>query len=181
MHGGPATVEALLITGTVGVGKTTTARVIGEQLQKLGIPHAVIDLDELARGWPAPAEDPFNMELELTNLASVAKNYRAAGAMRVVVSGAVESRAAARKYESAMAMPMKLCRLKTDLERVRARLTERHVPGPDRDWHLRRSGELDLILDAGLDGDCVLVDPGLDAPTQVARRVMRAIGWAHSA
>jgi polynucleotide 5'-kinase involved in rRNA processing len=43
MHDGPATVEALLITGTVGVGKTTTARVIGEQLQKLGIPHAVID------------------------------------------------------------------------------------------------------------------------------------------
>ena len=124
MRGGPATVEALLITGTVGVGKTTTAQVIGEQLQTLGIPHAVIDLDELARGWPAPAEDPFNMELELTNLASVAKNYRAAGAMRVVVSGAVESRAAARKYESAMAMPMKLCRLKTDLERVRARLTE---------------------------------------------------------
>ena len=66
-HRGPATVEALLITGTVGVGKTTTARVIGEQLQKLGIPHAVIDQDELARGWPAPAEDRFNMELELTN------------------------------------------------------------------------------------------------------------------
>ncbi|MFI5711399.1 adenylyl-sulfate kinase [Kribbella sp. NPDC051620] len=180
MHAGPATPEALLITGTVGVGKTTTAWAIGEHLQELGIPHAVIDLDELRRGWPAPAGDPFNLELELTNLASVAKNYRAAGAIRVVASGVVESRAAVRRYESAVAMPLKLCRLKTDLERVRARLTERHPPGPDRDWHLRRSGELDLILDAGLDGDCELVDPALDAPAQVARRVLRAIGWTYS-
>lgn len=61
MHGGPARVEAHLITGTVGVGTTTTARVIGEQLQKLAIPHAVIDLDVLALRLPGGrlAEAPW--------------------------------------------------------------------------------------------------------------------------
>lgn len=37
--------KALLITGPVGVGKTTVAEAVGDVLATAGVPHAVIDLD----------------------------------------------------------------------------------------------------------------------------------------
>lgn len=170
-------VEALLISGTVGSGKTTTAVAIGAQLRAWGIPRAVIDTDELTRVWPAPPDDPFNLRLELANLSDVARNCRAAGAIRLVVSGVVEDTATLRRYEEVLAVPVTLCRLRPELARVRARLIERHAPGTVRDWHLARSGELDKILDDRLAADCV-IDPGEDDPSRVAQRVLAAIGWA---
>nr|WP_220093533.1 zeta toxin family protein [Flexivirga caeni] len=50
----PASPRTLLITGTVGAGKTTTAYAVGDLLRARELPHAVIDLDELHRLWPAP-------------------------------------------------------------------------------------------------------------------------------
>lgn len=61
-------VAALLITGTVGSGKTTVAQAIGGLLVDQRTAHAVVDLDELRRAWPPPTEDRFNHTLELVNL-----------------------------------------------------------------------------------------------------------------
>jgi adenylylsulfate kinase len=63
---------ALLITGTVGVGKTIVAAKVGEALADRHTAHAVIDLDCLRTSWPAPPDDPFNLAMELRNLTSVA-------------------------------------------------------------------------------------------------------------
>ena len=45
---------ALFLNGTVGVGKTTVALAIGDLLAAARVPHAVIDVDWLRRGWPPP-------------------------------------------------------------------------------------------------------------------------------
>ena len=42
-------IPVLLLTGAPGAGKTALAKEIGEQLFHAAVPHAVIDLDELAR------------------------------------------------------------------------------------------------------------------------------------
>jgi adenylylsulfate kinase len=86
-------VRTLLITGPVGVGKTTVAEAIGDQLSKTGTPHAVVDLDWLSKCWPAPSSDPFHFELQLRNLRAVTRNCAKAGARRLVLAGVVESRA----------------------------------------------------------------------------------------
>jgi hypothetical protein len=67
------------VTGTVGVGRSVTADMIGSLLQARLVPHAVIDLDEIRRHWPSPPDDPFDFELELRNLQPVAMNYLAGG------------------------------------------------------------------------------------------------------
>lgn len=168
--------DALLLTGTVGAGKTTTAFAIGELLAQARIPHAVIDLDELRRMWPAPPEDPFHTRLELANLRQVAATYRRAGARRLVLAGVLEGPGARGGYEEALGGPVLVCRLRAELDRLLARLHDRHEPGPARDWHLARSGELAAILEAEDDADLVL-DVADRTPGEVARQVLAAAGW----
>lgn len=72
--------RALLINGTVGVGKTSVADAIGSQLRESRLPGSVIDLDRLGNAWPAPEDDPFNLSLTLHDLASVAANAITFGA-----------------------------------------------------------------------------------------------------
>ena len=78
---------SVFLNGTVGSGKTTTAFQLGALLRGRGIPHAVIDLDALRTGWPAPPADPFSHELELANLQSVAAHVTAAGARMFILAG----------------------------------------------------------------------------------------------
>ena len=170
------TAAALLITGTVGAGKTTTATAIGDRLGALEVPHAVIDLDWLRRSWPAPRDDPFNLGVELRNLQAVTGTFVRAGARRLVLAGVVESAADRERYEQAVGMPLLICRLEVDLTRVRTRLRQRHRPGRELDWHLARSGELDEIQRAAAPSDHV-VPVAEQTPEQVALDVLSAVGW----
>ena len=66
--------RALLLTGTVGVGKTTRgARRSVTCCATPRCPNAVVDVDWLRAAWPAPPGDPFNEALALRNLAAVAR------------------------------------------------------------------------------------------------------------
>lgn len=166
----------MLITGTVGSGKTTTAEALGDRLGEAGVSHAVIDLDWLRWAWPAPEGDPFNADLELQNLEAVAGNFFRAGAARLVLAGVVESEEMRARYEQALGRRVVVCRLQADLERVRARLIRRHRPGREREWHLHRSGELDRILRSAAVGDHV-IDVSGRSPEQIAEAVALAVGW----
>ncbi|MGW3761717.1 hypothetical protein [Streptomyces sp. NPDC005131] len=66
--------RAILITGTVGAGKTSVAGAAGDLLTGAGVPNAVIDMDWLCRTWPAPADDRFNFALLLRNLRCMVGN-----------------------------------------------------------------------------------------------------------
>lgn len=166
----------LFITGTVGSGKTTAAEELGDRLGESGTPHAVVDLDWLSRSWPTPAGDPFNVALELENLAAVTRNFFRAGALRLVLAGVLESRSMQSRYEHAVGLPIVVCRLEVDLDRVHRRLMRRHRPGRERDWHLHRSGELDAILrSADIGEHVVAVDE--HTPDEVANMIVSEIGW----
>jgi hypothetical protein len=168
---------ALLLTGTVGVGKSTTAAAVGAVLATWGVPHAVVDLDELHRSWPAPADDPFQQDLELANLRAVSAVYRRWGAERLVLAGVLERAEDRARYADAVGMPLTVCRLRLDLPTVRARLEHRHREHEgQRRWHLERAAELEAVLAAAGVEDHLVDVHGLDAPA-VARAVLRATGW----
>jgi adenylylsulfate kinase len=124
--------RALLITGTVGSGKTAVADAVGDLLAQAGIAHAVIDVDWLRRSWPCPPGDPFNGELALRNLRAVARNYLDTGGVRLVLAGVVESRSERGAYQAALGVPLAVCRLRVDLPVVRERLARRHEGDADR-------------------------------------------------
>lgn len=168
---------ALLITGTVGAGKTSVADAAGDLLAAAGIPHAVIDLDWLRRSWPAPADDPFHLELTLRNLRDVARNHLEAGARRLVLAGVVESRDERRRHQEAVGVDLTVCRLRVPIPVVHRRLARRHE-GDEAGlrWHLDRSGALDDILVAAQVED-VVVDAEERSVTSLAAAVMEAVGW----
>ncbi|RII85092.1 adenylyl-sulfate kinase, partial [Clavibacter michiganensis subsp. insidiosus] len=75
--------DAVILTGTVGAGKTTTMHALGDLLAARGVRHALVDMDAVRLLHPAPPADPFQQELALRNLGDLSRNYREAGA-RVV-------------------------------------------------------------------------------------------------
>lgn len=173
--------RALLVNGTVGVGKSSVAGAIGARLRDGGLPGTVIDLDAVREAWPAPPDDPFQLGLTLRNLRSMTRHAVEAGARYLVLAGVVESREHRLRYADALPVPLTVCRLRADLGTVSERLVRRHADDPDGlAWHLDRSGQLDQILDrAGADDfvldatrpvDEIVVDllaRWLDAPTPV--------------
>lgn len=167
--------SALLLTGPVGVGKTTVAEAVGELLAAAEVPHAVIDLDWLAQYWPSPPDDRFNLTLQLRNLHAVARNYLDAGAEHLVLAGVVESRDDRDRYAEALGTDLTVCRLTADLTVIQQRLIRRHLSEEDLRWHLHRAPELTEIFDrAQVDDFAIAADrPVLD----VARDVLTATGW----
>lgn len=86
-------IRAVVITGTIGVGKTTLAEAISELLHERRLRHALIDVDWLGQVYPPPdPDDPYNMGLSLDNLATIWPNYVATGIRYAIVSATLESR-----------------------------------------------------------------------------------------
>ncbi|GAA2113092.1 hypothetical protein [Streptomyces synnematoformans] len=169
--------RSLLINGTVGVGKTSVAESVGGLLADAGIPNAVIDLDWLRRSWPAPPGDRFNFGVMLRNLRSMADNFRAAGAARLVLAGVIENVDERRLCGDAVGTELSVCRLQVDMSVNHRRLVRRHENEPEAlRWHLARAGELGGILDQAAVDD-FSVDATTRSVGEVAADVIRKVGW----
>ena len=168
-------VDSVFLNGTVGSGKTTLAGAISVVEM---VPHAVIDLDEIRRFSPASAEDPFNHELELQNLASLTVNFRRAGAERFVVAGVIEDSGEVERYVQALgAQAMRVFRLIALPEVLSTRLRQRHSDNSaELAWHLNRAGRLTKILDRASIDEVPIDTDGL-SPAQLAEFVRRQVGW----
>lgn len=168
-------VDSVFLNGTVGSGKTTVASVIGA-LET--IPHAVIDLDSIRQFGPKSDADPFNHELELENLASLASNFRRAGATRFVLAGVIQDSGEVDRYADALdSQRMALFRLTASPRVLDARLKQRHATDQvELAWHLSRVEQLAHILnDAMIDE--VLLDTSARTPHEVAAMIRREIEW----
>ncbi|MFF2507587.1 hypothetical protein ACFVTY_30015 [Streptomyces sp. NPDC058067] len=173
----PRDPRALLVNGTVGVGKTTVAGAVGDLLAEAGIPHAVLDLDWLRQSWPALPGDRFHFGMLLRNLRSIAGNYLDAGATRLVLAGVIEQPAERKQLADAVGVDLTVCRLRAELPVIHRRLAHRHdnEPGALR-WHLDRSAELDGILSRSAVEDFT-VDTTTRSVSDVAASVIRAADW----
>jgi len=168
-------VPALLITGTVGVGKSTVAAEISDILADLKIPNAAVDLDALRWQWPPTSE--WNGDLMFENLAALWPNYQAHGASHLILAGVLEDPAELVRYRAAVpGAEITVCRLVAP-EAVRLdRLHGRMPAGPSRDWHLDRTVELERILDR-LAVEDFAVENGDRPVREVALEVLVRAGW----
>src|SRR5438309_2977231 len=80
--------QAVLLTGTVGSGKTAVATEMGVLLEASGVPSVVVDLDWL--GWVHLPEGSLTPdELIARNLAAIWPNLSATGARHAVLTRGV--------------------------------------------------------------------------------------------
>lgn len=170
-----AGVATLVVTGPVGVGKTTVAAAASEILDRAQMAHAVIDVDRLRWCHPSPVDDPFQLALGLRNLASVWARYRAAGAERLILVDIVESREDVVGYRSAVpGADIVVARLHAPLSTLERRLNGREVGGLE--WHRRRAAELSELMERNRIGD-LLVDTQGKAVFDLASELLDRVGW----
>ncbi len=165
--------KVLVLSGSMGSGKTT---VLGEASDLLGaaeILHAAIDLDTLASGHlPAAASD----DLLIRNLAAVCNNYAAAGITRLLLSEVLDT--AAKREQLRQTIPgaeIVVCRLRATLDTMQQRIRLRE-PGMLQEQFVARIAELEASLDAGRVEDFSVQNDG-QSITMVAREVLVRAGW----
>lgn len=61
----------LIISGPIGVGKTTIGQEISNLLDRQGVAHSFIDLDALTQTYPRPADNRYGYRLAFRNLRAV--------------------------------------------------------------------------------------------------------------
>lgn len=167
-------IPVLLVSGTVGVGKSTILYELHDVLCTADVPHACIDADALALSWPRRGE--FNRVAMLENVASLWTNARRAGAQRCVIATVVERPENLDGFRDAIPnAELVLIQLIASEATRTARLRQREV-GSSLEWHLQRTSELQRILDkADLDALRIAND-GL-SPRDVAVEVLSRAEW----
>lgn len=171
-----ARVPVLLITGPVGVGKSTVAGEAVRQLRDADIAHAYIDLAQIGACWPTPADDPWQERLLHRNLACMWANFRAAGARRLVLCRVLEARSLLRHIESAVpGAEITVIRLRAPLALIHARVRAREA-GRDPRWYSDAATDLARQMDEVRVEDH-LID-NVDRPAgEVAAEALRVARW----
>ncbi|HUR49038.1 MAG TPA: hypothetical protein VMY88_05850 [Acidimicrobiales bacterium] len=164
--------DGLVITGTVGAGKTSTLYQACELLVRAEVPHCALDVDALWSGFPGWCDT----EMSLRNVRAVWLNFRSVGAEKLLLADVVETPEHAERFKVVCELDrIEVCRLRVDKEEVARRLGNRDS-GPRLDRHLARAVELDALLEQADIGDFVVDANGKDH-LAVAREVLAAVGW----
>jgi hypothetical protein len=166
-------VKVLVISGSMGAGKTTVLGEASDILRAADIPHVALDLDVLGVGHlPGAALD----DLTVRNLAAVWNNYAAAGATRLLLSEALDTAAKRERLGKAIpAADIVVCRLRATLETMQQRVRLRE-PGMLQEQFVARVAELEASLEAARVEDFTVENEGRSV-TEVAREILLRAAW----
>src|SRR5277367_3882688 len=143
--GGGITKSLLVITGSMGAGKTSALGEASDLLTLRSIVHAAIDVDSL--GLAALPTASGNDEVMYSNLRSVCNNYASLGVTRFLLARALESRGELDLYRGiALATNTVVCRLIANMATMERRVKERESGLSQRDY-VARVAKLNVILD----------------------------------
>ena len=165
-------IRLLIITGTMGTGKTTVLLEASDILSAAGIIHAAIDLDTLGI---ANLTDGKRHELMFRNLTSVWSNYQSAGIKRLLLAYAVD---AADLNSICAALPdaqVFICRLRARIEIAEDRVRTRE-PGMLQAKCVARVAELEKILDEA-HVEHFSISNNDTIVTNTAREILIRAGW----
>lgn len=163
----------LIISGSMGAGKTSVMGEASDLLSARGLVHAALDLDALGI---VLLPEPQSRQLHSRNLAAIFTNCVAAGIENFLIAAAIENREMLDDLKSAMGnATATVCRLIAPLETMAARLQTREV-GIRRQQYLDRSRVLDAILDGAGVEDFRITNDGRSV-TAVAEEMLVRAKW----
>ena len=163
----------IVISGSMGSGKTTVLGEASDLLSAAAVAHAAIDLDALGTGAVA---DAVAREFVYRSLGAIYQNIRRAGIRHVLLAEAVETREELERIRGATAgAQMTVCRLVAPAGVLQARVRARER-GMLQQQFVDRARHLDDVLRAAALEDFAL--PNYARPvTEVARELLQRAGW----
>jgi hypothetical protein len=166
-------VNVILLTGSMGCGKTTVLGEASDILLERAAPHAVIDLDAIGTVL-LPGDEA--QQLEFRNLSAIYGNFVDAGISRVLVAEAIESRDQLERLRQVLGRcQLVVCWLTAALDTMEHRLRLRE-PGMLQDRFVTRSRMLQEALEAASLEDFTVVNDRRSI-TDVAHEVLQRAGW----
>jgi hypothetical protein len=166
--------QLLIITGSMGAGKTAVLAEAADILALRHIPHAAIDVDSLGLAHLPSATSSDGVMYE--NLRSVCRNYTALGVQRFLLARALEDRAQLELCRGAIpAANMAVCRLTASVETMQQRIRMRESGMLQREF-VARITELNRILDRARLEDFTVANENRSL-TEVALEVLVKAGW----
>jgi hypothetical protein len=164
----------LVITGSMGAGKSSVLGEASDLLTQQNIQHAAIDLD--AFGLAHLGSGVSNDAVMYRNLHDVCKNYACLGVGRFLVARAMENHAALEGCRRAVsARSTVVCRLTAKIETMRQRV-KRRESGVLQKQLTARVAKLNAILDrAQLEDFAVVTDAR--SVTEIAQEMLLRAGW----
>lgn len=169
-------IPLLIISGPVGVGKTSSAEEVSNLLVEQSVPHTLIDLDCLGETYPREPNDRFGSNLMLTNLRSIWGNCVAVGSKNLVLARVIETDIDKQNIVECVprAMPV-VCQLRADNDTLVSRVRKREI-GTGAAWHEQRSRELAASLQSGAPVDFE-VDTEGKSIIAIADEIVRQVLW----
>jgi tRNA uridine 5-carbamoylmethylation protein Kti12 len=168
------TESLLIVTGTMGAGKTSVMAEASDILSERNIVHASIDLDALAVAHLGSVAG--NDEIMYLNLQSVYRNCADRGVQRFLLARAVEDRARLDLICSIVpAANTAVCRLTASIDVMKQRVAMRD-PGMLQRELMARVAELNTILDRAALEDFTVINENRSV-TAVALEMLVEAGW----
>jgi hypothetical protein len=161
--------SVLVVTGPVGVGKTTIGWEMTEVLDERSVPFGFYDPDAI-HFRPMQEDDPFNSRVWLAALHTA---WPLMAVDRLIVPVVVEERAAADRLVPGA--DLTIARLTASSTTLDERIRRREL-GAALDWHLARARELDAHWREHPVED-FLVDTEGRSVRDVATEVLTLSGW----
>lgn len=164
----------LIITGSMGAGKTAVLGEASDLLTQQHISHAAIDLDVL--GLAHLPSGTSNDTVMYQNLHSVCQNYAAHGVERLLLARAMEDRAELELCRDIVpAAKMMVCRIVASVTTMEQRVEGREL-GQLRLEYVARVAQLNAILDAAQLEDFTVTNENR-SPTDSAQEMLLRAGW----
>lgn len=165
--------QAIVITGPVGAGKTTTAMALSELLEQRDISCAMVDMDQLRWFHPRSPGDRFGSEVGFRHLDAMASTYRELQIPIFIIADVIET--GVERHQRAMpGYDVTVVRLDVDIENMHARLRQRET-NDTYAWYENRAIELAGIMERNGIGD-VVIRVHDETPQQVAQEIAERLG-----
>ncbi len=165
-------VNVLVISGSMGSGKTTVLGEASDLLTLADIPHAAVEMDSLANGHLPPGA----IGIEGLNLAAMWKNFATQGIARLLLAEALDSADKLRQIRDAIpGAQITVCRVRATIRTMQQRVRMRE-PGLLQEWFVARVVQLEESLDAAAIED-FSVENDSRSITEVAREMLRRAAW----
>ncbi len=171
---GAVTESLLIITGTMGAGKTTVLAEASDILALRQITHAAVDLDAL--GLAHLPSSGNNTRVMYRNLQSICKNYASYGVNRILIARAMEDRAELELCRGIIAAAHTVvCRLTASVETMQQRVKMRELGISQREY-VARVAKLNIILDRAELEDFAINSENR-SPSDIAHEALVNAGW----